>query len=435
MTAKLNAQFLQVINSISATIDLISPKTFDHHSQVAYIASQIAEELRLSQAERMVIVLAGLLHDIGALSLGERLESFELEFGLNGTARQNHSVLGYLLLKQYHPLAKIAEIIKYHHVYWNEINLPCYQGKVPLGSLILHLADRVVVLINKERDPVQQSQAVLAKIEEKSGIMFSPSLVKVLKKIAQKEYFWLDIASSLRNNVIKENLQSMSPKNKFDDFTGISRMLCHIIDFRSPFTATHSSGVAVIAEALARIIKFSEDECLMMKSAGYLHDLGKLAIPDEILNKPAGLTGKEYNIIKSHAYYTHRALEKIKGFETINTWASLHHERLNGAGYPFHLQANELPLGSRIMAVADLFTALTEERPYRQGMSNEQAFGIIREMADKSELDNTVVNILHNNLEPLSALRYHEQMAVAQNYRDLRVQSERLTAEMGVAAS
>src|SRR5690606_8284531 len=111
-----------------------------------------------------------------------------------------------------------------------------------------------------------------------------------------------------------------------DELIKLSEVFAYIIDFRSPFTANHSLGVAQVARKLAELAGFSENECKMMLIAGYLHDIGKLAISNEILEKPEKLETDEFNIIKSHVFYTYRTLESIKEFETINIWASLHHE-------------------------------------------------------------------------------------------------------------
>src|SRR5208337_2538002 len=101
--------------------------------------------------------------------------------------------------------------------------------------------------------------------------------------------------------------------------------------------------------------------------AGLLHDIGKLSVPEDILEKPAPLDCSEVNKIKAHSFMTHRILENIGSLDKITQWASLHHERLNGTGYPYHYGKEKLPVGARIIAVADVFTALTENRPYRKG--------------------------------------------------------------------
>lgn len=117
-----------------------------------------------------------------------------------------------------------------------------------------------------------------------------------------------------------------------------------------------------------------------MKIAGLLHDIGKLAIPLNILDKNGPLTSQEFGIIKSHAYYTKIILDKIEDIPNISEWASNHHEKLNGQGYPRGLKADELSEESRIMAVCDIYQALTEDRPYRKGLNINNAFNIMDEM-------------------------------------------------------
>jgi HD-GYP domain-containing protein (c-di-GMP phosphodiesterase class II) len=161
---------------------------------------------------------------------------------------------------------------------------------------------------------------------------------------------------------------------------------------------------------------FSEHDAKMMKIAGYLHDLGKLAVPVEILNKPSKLTKEEFQIIKSHSYYTYRILEPITGFKIINSWASFHHECLNGSGYPFHHGANDLSLGSRITAVADIFTALTEDRPYRSGMDKENVLGIIRKLVNENAIDANIVSLLELNYENVNQCRLAAQDISREEY-------------------
>ena len=153
-----------------------------------------------------------------------------------------------------------------------------------------------------------------------------------------------------------------------------------------------------------------------MRLAGYLHDLGKLAVPSEILEKPDKLTAAEFAVIRSHTYYTYRVLEKISGLETVNEWASFHHERLNGDGYPFHRAGDTLSLGSRIMAVADVLTAITEDRPYRAGMAPEKAMGILTSMAEGGVLDPSVVELARVNFDQVNQARGLAQSSALEEF-------------------
>lgn len=191
-----------------------------------------------------------------------------------------------------------------------------------------------------------------------------------------------------------------------------------MIDFRSKFTYSHSSGVAASSKMLAKIMGFSEKDCTIMELAGYVHDLGKIAVPIEILEKQGKLTEKEYDIVKIHPYYTDKILKKVKAFDTIREWGALHHERLDGNGYPFHLKGDQISLGSRIMAVADIFTALKEDRSYRKGMDRKKAIGIIEDMSG-SALDKNVVKKLKDNYDIVNNERIKAQNITREEYKKI----------------
>ena len=129
---------------------------------------------------------------------------------------------------------------------------------------------------------------------------------------------------------------------------------------------------------------------------------------------------KEFNIIKRHTYYTYRILEPLKALKTINAWGAFHHERLDGRGYPFHHDSDNLSLGSQIMAVADVFTALAEDRPYRKGMEQDKVVSILKKMADGSAINAEVVTLLKDNYEEINSLRHQSQVEANQKYHELR---------------
>jgi len=227
--------------------------------------------------------------------------------------------------------------------------------------------------------------------------------------MSEHDYIWLDIAYKpllyILPNIVSLEILDL----EIDEIIKLTKIFANIIDFRSPFTANHSAGVAKTAEKLAELSGFSKNECNMMLVAGYLHDLGKLAMRSEVLEKPSKLSAEEFNEIRSHTFYTYRLLQTIKGFETINIWASLHHEKLNGKGYPFNLTAKSIPLGSRIMAVADIFTAITEDRPYRKGMTKEQVITVLNSMVNNQSISSYVVSILIDNFDLINDVRKEAQ--------------------------
>jgi HD-GYP domain-containing protein (c-di-GMP phosphodiesterase class II) len=394
--------------SISNTADLVSPLLVDHHKRVGYIANALAVEMGLPIKEQNEIMLAGLLHDMGGISLQERENALTFE----DKEAQFHSIQGYLLFKDFQPFSKIADLIYYHHTWWEKS-----QAKVPLGSHIIHLADRVAVSYNKNIPILEQRESIVKKISLQSGRMFMPEIVEAFSTLAQKEYFWFDIVSQYYILPIlaqKDDLQNL--KIDLDDLQVIAKIFSKIIDFRSSFTANHSGGVSATASAIAALMGFSDKEQQLMKVAGLLHDVGKLAIPPHILEKPGPLTRDEYNIIKSHTFFSYRTLEAIKGFETINQWASYHHERLDGQGYPFHLAEKSLPIGSKVMAVADVFTAITEDRPYRKSMDKKRVVKILTEMAQDKALDKEMVDIVITHYDHIDEIRRQAQLGSGEEY-------------------
>ena len=395
---------IDLIMCLSEALDLVNPILVNHHKQVAYIAFSIGTEFGLSTEEQRNLVFAGALHDVGAFSLKEKIKI--LKFEVEDPHR--HAEFSYMLLRMLEPLSDVADMVRFHHVPWdNGRGSECYGKPVPIGSHILNLADRISVLINKHQPILGQISSISDRIKDDTGKTFKPELVNAFISIAKKEYFWLDIVYGLTGALLPKRITLETIE--LDDIFNFSRLFSRIIDFRSPFTATHSSGVAVTAEELARLTGMSELECRMMRIAGFLHDLGKLTVPTEILEKPTKLTKDDVDIMRCHTFYTYRLLDSIEDLKVINTWASYHHERLDGRGYPFHLDRDDLSLGSRIMAVADIFTAITEERPYRAGMPEERALSILRKMAETSALDADLVDLLESNYDVIDSLRMDAQ--------------------------
>lgn len=413
MPTEEKAHLLDLVLTLSDTIDLVSPKLANHHLEVAYIAGELAREYGLPPEQCREILTAGALHDVGALSLTEKLSMLEFE----AKNPYRHAEMGYLLLKTFGPFSALAGMVRFHHVPWQGGEGAHFHGeRVPLGSHILHLADRVSVLKKKEGHILDQADGIRERIREQSDRMFMPDLVEAFTRLSEKKYFWLTTAAPRIEAPLSRN--GAAPELSLDmaEMLDLTKLFAHIIDFRSKFTATHSAGVAAVGKALAALAGFSETDCRKMEMAGHLHDLGKLAVSPEILGKPGKLTQAEFNVIYAHPFLTSRALQRIPGFGTINTWASNHHERVNGRGYPYHRPAADLPLGSKITAVADVFTAVLEQRPYKKDMSVEEGLKIVSDAAGRSELDADIVALLRAHSGKIDSARAHAQSAAAEAY-------------------
>ena len=319
------------------------------------------------------LLLAAALHDSGAFSLHERLAIMQFEIRHPG----QHAVAGFRLLKSFPHFERAAEIVRFHHLPWGYRRGEQWRGRpVPPASHLLHLADRVSVLA------VDRSGAA------GRGGGRAAGRIRVGVDASSRN----SSKRSRRRRIVPDSGPRWRPPGDDDlrndpafgevvlseaDFRGLARLFWQIVDFRSPFTATHTSGVAAVAGFLAPLAGVTGAAGRKVAIAAGLHDLGKLAVPSETLEKERPLTPEEVATLRSHPLHGWRILERIAGLEEINKWANFHHERLDGRGYPFQLPAAQMPLESRIVAVADVFTALTEERPYRRGMSGREAAGIL----------------------------------------------------------
>ena len=176
----------------------------------------------------------------------------------------------------------------------------------------------------------------------------------------------------------------------------LATLIAQIIDFKSHYTCKHSSGVAVNCRAMAKNYGFPPEKITKYYLAGALHDVGKLMISNSLLQKPGRLNDEEFNRMKKHAFYTHQILENIKNKDMIDIikWASNHHEKLNGTGYPLGLTGDQLSMEERLMTCCDIYQALTEERAYKKGFPHEEAIRIMRDMGMKGELDLQIVQTM-----------------------------------------
>ena len=398
-------------SSISEAIDLVYPALCNHHKKVAYISYCIAKEMGMPDYKIMDIVLASILHDIGAFSVSDRMSVVNAMF--DDSAANQHALLGFRLLQGCKPLDNAANIIKYHHAHYKA----AARG-IPMGSYVVHLADRLSLLLNEGGEILEQIPDIMAKIEENSEV-FHPDTMAALRRLVQLEYFWIEACSVSINYALPDRMLNIRQVMNLDVLKSFSKVFSRIIDFRSRFTATHSSGVAAVALELTTISGFSARECRMMEIAGYLHDLGKLTIPTEILEKNSALTCEEFNEMRKHSYYTYIILNRIKGFEQISSWAAYHHEKLNGDGYPFHVKGDDFSKFARIIAVADIFTAITEDRPYRTGMDSINALNILRGLVEEGAVDKSIVGLVEGHFSRINEVRRIAQEKALNEYSAL----------------
>jgi putative nucleotidyltransferase with HDIG domain len=405
---------LDLVAAITNALDLVEPKLVQHHYRVAFIGASLCRIGNLSRKQESSILISGLLHDIGTITDSDTFDF--THFDLENPHR--HSEVGFELLKNLDLFKDIAEIIRFHHVKWRHGKGESFYGQpVPMESHIIHLADRIDILVSGVTNLLTDKSKVIETVVANKGKLFKPQIVSWFETLSKQEEFWLDLKSPHLPAILNRRIKKYEIELTPNVLASFSYLISQLVDFRSRFTSTHSSGVSATAEYIGRVIGFSEKECAKLMAAGFLHDIGKLAIPNEILEKPGKLTPIEFEVIKSHSYHTARVLESIKGVEDIMEWCSLHHEKLNGTGYPYREVGANIPLAATILTVSDIFTALTEDRPYRDGLSKEKVKIILETMITNGELDERVVQILFQHYDAINKHRHNSQKYATNNYR------------------
>ncbi|MBO4592014.1 MAG: HD domain-containing protein [Eubacterium sp.] len=385
-----------IVEKFAEAMNLLSAGKPMHHQQVAYLAYQIGDAMGYSGDEKSELIYGALLYDIGSVFLPEK-EGTEYSF-------YELSKAGVGLVGDVQKLSYIRDIFNacresYAGVALNEL------PKYAVFSQIINLAAKVSAMLNPADAALNQVQDICDTVSELSNGELSEGVVESFLKMSEKEYIWFE---ALHQPDVFLSYISDSNDVTLDDVIVLSKFMSRIIDFRSQYTAMHSCGVAATAVRLAEIMGMSEDECKMMMIAGYLHDVGKLKVPKAILEKSDKLTDEEFNVVKEYAYYTYLLLSGIPGFELISSWASLHHEKLNGYGYPFGLAADDIPMGARIIAVADIFSAVAEIRSYRQGMSREEVIQTLADYVETGALSRYIAGLLIQNYDDIYSIRDEE---------------------------
>lgn len=393
-------------NSLSTALDFTYSGLSGHHRRVAYMAVMLAKKLRLPDERIRTLYMSSIIHDIGAITMRERNLLAQLEIEDPFT----HSEMGYRMVKNIQFLEPMSHIIKSHHDSWRGGNPSGLRGnEIPLESRIINAVDRLDVLLNKNAAYIlEQSEEAISRLSVLAGRIIDPDIFAELSELASAESFWLDLDYQFLPDLLEKLLAGYDFYVKDDMLSDdllfdVSSLFARVIDSKSVFTHKHSRLVAAVAAKLSLVSGLSQEDADKMLMAGLLHDLGKLSVPEEILEKPGKLSPEEFRIIKKHTYYTYRILDNIPGFDEINRWASFHHEKLDGSGYPFRLNGENIPTGSRIMAVSDVFSALTEDRPYRMGLPRQRVVEILGNMSPEG-LDPQVVKNLVNNYDLFEAL-------------------------------
>lgn len=228
-------------------------------------------------------------------------------------------------------------------------------------------------------------------VEGFSGSLFHPDVAAAFLEAAGYPHFWLDLRDEFLGASVRDGSPPSSLELTYDQVREITKAFSRIIDSKSKFTVTHSQHLSEKSGTLAARCGFSAPEIAQMRIAADLHDIGKFAISNDILDSPVRLDPAGLDVVRRHTYYTRANLQGIEGFENITEWASNHHERLDGLGYPYGKSARDLDAGSRLLACLDKYQALTEGRPYRSALPHDDAVRELRRLGTEGAIDASMV--------------------------------------------
>jgi len=401
-----------LLSAFSFALDCVEAElihvTSNHGKRVAYMSVCMAEKMGVSDDALRDLAACALLHD-NALTQYINEEFYSDISNIDTlkvssddiTPRQlgMHCIYGEKNLEKYPFKTGVKDVILYHHEEadgsgpfekkWTE---------VPLFARIIHFSDMLDAFCKAQKFDEDVFNKAVHFIEKNKDKRFDSEVTKMFFDAFDKDEF-----SRLGDEHIEEYFWEKVPCEKsfysFNVLKDLADLFAKIIDYKSEFTSRHSLGVARTASKISEIMGYDKVICDKMYLAGTLHDVGKIAIGNEILEKPARLTDEEFAKMKNHAGYTYMILSRVDGFEEIRDIAAFHHERLDGSGYPFGKRADELTTLQRIMACADIYQALTEKRPYKDGMDHDKACEILKDMADKNWIDKNITEVICHTKE------------------------------------
>ncbi len=316
--SKFNINIYEVIFSLSDALDLVGVDQIYHGKRVAYIAAECGKALNWDDDRLDDLFLAAILHDCGVsnTAIHSKLTNFE------GKNVGNHCDKGADLLQKRPMLAHLENYVMYHHTPWTELLGLDLSEAVKFGANCIYMADRVDILAlnGLESDPniLGSREQIRRKIKAKAGRWFHYDLVDIFLQISAPESFWLSMEQAQLSGYASSLIQHHSTQEiDFQELKKIILIFSQIVDAKSTFTTQHSDGVANLSRTLGELFKLSEHQCDKLELAGLLHDLGKLRVPDEILDKPGKLTQSEYYIVQRHSFDSYDILKNITGFEDI----------------------------------------------------------------------------------------------------------------------
>ena len=435
----------ELMLSLTVALDMTEGQPPEHCIRCCWIGMHIGEKIGLSEHELYDLYFTLLLKDTGCSSNAARIcelyltndQEFKRSFKTVGTSLS--SVINFVMNntgKDKNWLTRISatiDILKNGSDYAQElIETRCSRGAdiarelrfseavaqgvhsldehwdgkgrpenlvgtdIPLNSRIALLA-QVIDVFQIEND----LPSAMEEANQRSGDWFDPALVEAMNEIVLDKNFCDTLASSSISNAVMELAPAKANLLLDDNYLDcIVSAFGKIIDSKSPYTSGHSERVALFTDLIAQEMGIDDELRKWLRRAALLHDVGKLGVSNTILDKPGKLDQDEWLAVQKHAQFTKDILSKITAFQNLSEMAGSHHEKLDGTGYPNKLNAEQISLPTRIITTADIFDAITAERPYRGAMPVSKALDIMTESLNTA-IDSTCLEALKQALDKL----------------------------------
>jgi HD-GYP domain-containing protein (c-di-GMP phosphodiesterase class II) len=398
----INVDLRETFFCIARALDDVGIDDFNHGHRVAFLAYSCARQMQWAESKCHFVFFLGLIHDCGVT---QKPGVHRLMQDMTAEYIDDHCLRSANLLSSCTALSCMSVPIRHHHTAWHDLStLPIGEDDQKFAAL-LFLADRVDYLrvtLSTDRygNVSKETRRVISEqIGTLSGYFFEPSMVLAMQVLIDKEFIWF----SMEERTIEQIAYGFDVSDYFPERFDLSNaiqlaeLLANIVDAKSTFTYLHSKKVAQISGFLAKTLGLDLNMQKALYIAGLVHDLGKLHTPEEILHKPGVLDEQEYLCIQRHTSDTLYALQAMLGDSPLCFWAANHHERLDGSGYPKGLKGDQIDLPSRIVAIADYFQSLTQDRPYRGRLFLDEVLEILNQEVILGRLDQEVFAAIRQN--------------------------------------
>lgn len=388
----------QLVHMLSDMLDLVGVDDLYHSKRVAYMCLETGGALGFDPIQMEDLYHAALLHDCGVSSTSAHKQIHE---ELDWAGAKEHCASGSNLLEAQPLFHHLAPIVLLHHTHFQDLDKNLSTWLTTAANLI-HMCDRADALMQQvsKKPWLAVRNSIRDRLAHYRLSWFQPELLDAFLSVSRPESFWLrmqpqHLGMYMAERELADENQLVSTERLFR----VAQLAAEIVDKKSHFTACHSLGVSRFSAHLAHLAGLEHDVCWRIEIAGLLHDIGKMRVPDGILEKPASLSFPERAVMLGHSFESYQILHHVHGFEEISRWGAYHHETLTGEGYPFHLSSPDLDIPSRIVSIADIFQALTQLRPYRPAKDPEAVLGSLRHHVKLHQIDSDLVNLVVNDFD------------------------------------